>query len=246
MMSEIHGAVGSYVVDALDPEERAEFESHLTACEYCRTEVDQLTEAVSKLAALGPTPPPTFIRGNVLGDISRVRPLPAPVDPAPAPAAVDELQVRRLRRRTRLLTALVAAVTLAAVALGGWTYTVLQQQQATQTTASQLQTELLAAPDARIYPVELKAGGHGSFIVARSLNRAAFVGDLPALEPERRYQLWTIGPGGQPRPDLLLEGGTSRVEELQTPVADAVGLAVSIEPSSGATTPSAVQGQVKL
>ena len=245
-MSEVHGAVGSYVVDALDPEERAEFESHLTTCDYCRTEVDQLSEAVSKLAALGVTPPPAFVRGNVLGDISRVRPLPEPADPAPARAAVDELQVRRLRRRTHILTALVAAITLAAVALGGWTYAVVQQQQASQTTANPLQTELLAAPDARIYPVELKAGGRGSFIVARSLNRAAFVGDLPALEPDRRYQLWTIGPNRQPRPDLLLDGGTSQVEELRTPVADAIGLAISIEPSTGATTPSAVQGQVQL
>jgi anti-sigma-K factor RskA len=246
MMSEVHGAVGSYVVDALDPEERAEFESHLTTCEYCQTEVDKLTEAVSRLATLGVTPPPAFVRGNVLGDISRVRPLPAPADPAPARTAVDELHVRRLRRRTHVLTALVAAITLAAVSLGGWTYAVLRQQQTTQTTTTQLQTELLAAPDARIYPVELKAGGHGSFVVARSLNRAAFVGDLPVLQPERRYQLWTIGRNGQPRPDLLLDGGTSQAEELRTPVADAIGLAVSIEPSAGATTPSAVQGQVKL
>ena len=245
-MSEVHGAVGSYVVDALDPEERAEFESHLTACEYCRTEVDQLTEAVSKLAALAPTSPPAFVRGNVLGDIRRVRPLPAPVDPAPGATPVDELQVRRLRRRTRILTSLVAAVALAAVALGGWTYTVVQQQQTTQTAAGQLQTELLAAPDAQIYPVALKAGGRGSFIVARSLNRAAFLGELPALAPDRRYQLWTIGPGGQPRPDLLLDGGTTQPAELRTPVADAVALAVSIEPSTGATTPSAVQGQVRL
>ena len=245
-MSEVHGAVGSYVVDALDPEERAEFESHLATCEYCRTEVQGLSEAVSKLAALGATPPPSVVRGNVLSDIGRVRPLPAPADPTSTRVPVDELQVRRLRRRARILTVLVAAVTLAAVALGGWTYTVLSRPQAAETTATSLETELLAAPDARIYPVELKAGGRGSFVVARSLNRAAFVGDLPVLEPERRYQLWTIGPDQQPRPDLLLEGGTTRAEQLRTPVADAIGLAVSIEPSTGATTPSAVQGLVQL
>jgi len=243
-MNEAHGAVGSYVIDALDPEERAEFESHLATCEYCRTEVAGLFEAVSKLAALGVAAPPTVLRGNVLDDIGRVRPLPPPADPT-SPAA-EELQVRRLRRRARILTALVAAVTVAAVALGGWTYTVLEQQQATQTSATQLQVELLAAPDARVYPLELEAGGRGSFIVARSLNRAAFVGDLPTLGPDRRYQLWTIAPSRQPRPDLLLEGGTARADELRTPVADAVALAVSIEPSTGATTPSDVQGQVQL
>ena len=30
-MSEIHGAVGSYVVNALDPDEMDEFEAHLGA-----------------------------------------------------------------------------------------------------------------------------------------------------------------------------------------------------------------------
>ncbi|HZA31928.1 MAG TPA: anti-sigma factor [Propionibacteriaceae bacterium] len=245
-MSEVHGAVGSYVVDALDPEERADFESHLATCEYCRTEVDKLSEAVSKLAALEIIPPPTSVRDNVLASIRRVRPLPAPGDHERTRVRVDELQVQRLRRRNRVLTVLVAAVTLAAVSLGGWTYTALQAQQASQTAANQLQTELLAAPDARVYPVELKAGGRASFVVARSLNRAAFVGNLPALSPDRRYQLWTISAGGQPRPDLLLSGGTGQAQELRTPIADAAGLAISIEPSTGATTPSAVQGQVKL
>jgi hypothetical protein len=91
-----------------------------------------------------------------------------------------------------------------------------------------------------------KAGGRDSFIVARSLNRAAFVGDLPALESGRRYQLWTIGPTRQPQPDLILEGGTVHAEELRPPAADAIGLAISIEPSTVAITPSAVQAQVRL
>ena len=172
--------------------------------------------------------------------------MPAPADQKPTGDRVDELQVQRLRRRNRVLTVLVAAVTLAALSLGGWTYSVIRAQEVSRTAATQFQTELLAAPDARIYPVELKAGGRASFVVARSLNRAAFVGNLPALSPDRRYQLWTISTGGQPRPDLLLSGGTDQAYELGTPIADAVGLAISIEPSSGATTPSAVQGLVKL
>ena len=35
-MSDMHAAVGSYAVDALDPVERAEFESHLADCPGCR------------------------------------------------------------------------------------------------------------------------------------------------------------------------------------------------------------------
>ena len=34
-MSEIHGAVGSYVVNALDPSRLDEFEAHLAVCPTC-------------------------------------------------------------------------------------------------------------------------------------------------------------------------------------------------------------------
>ena len=41
-MSEIHGAVGSYVVNALDPDELEEFEAHLAVCPTCIREVQEL------------------------------------------------------------------------------------------------------------------------------------------------------------------------------------------------------------
>ena len=41
-MSEIHGAVGSYVVNALDPDELDEFEAHLAVCPTCSREVQRV------------------------------------------------------------------------------------------------------------------------------------------------------------------------------------------------------------
>ena len=58
-MSEIHGAVGSYVVHALDPAELDEFEAHLAACPTCSREVVEFCETAAELSLVAPvTPPP--------------------------------------------------------------------------------------------------------------------------------------------------------------------------------------------
>ena len=51
-MSEIHGAVGSYVVNALDPDELDEFEAHLAVCPTCSREVQEFGETVAELSLL--------------------------------------------------------------------------------------------------------------------------------------------------------------------------------------------------
>lgn len=71
-MSEVHEAVGSYVVDALNPSERAEFELHLTGCERCRIEATELSEVVAELAGLTAQPAPPALRTSLLSAIDRV------------------------------------------------------------------------------------------------------------------------------------------------------------------------------
>ena len=51
-MSEIHGAVGSYVVNALDPDELDEFEAHLAVCPTCSREVQEFGETAAELSLL--------------------------------------------------------------------------------------------------------------------------------------------------------------------------------------------------
>ena len=84
-MSEIHGAVGSYVVNALDGAELSEFEAHLAVCETCRREVMEFSETAGHLGSLVETPPPPALRSSILAAIQQVRPLP-PEIPADAPA----------------------------------------------------------------------------------------------------------------------------------------------------------------
>lgn len=80
-MSEIHGAVGTYVVNALDPDEREAFEAHLAVCPACSREVAEFGETAAELPLLASVPPPPVLRESILAAISEVRPLP------PEPAA---------------------------------------------------------------------------------------------------------------------------------------------------------------
>jgi hypothetical protein len=262
-MSEIHGAVGAYMVNALDPDELEEFEAHLAVCPTCSREVVEFGEAAAELSLLASVPPPATLRGSIISAISEVRPLPpeppaevapaeptapgAPVIPAEPWRPVDELALRRQQRRTRLLSVLVAAVLAAAVALGGVVYTLVQTRQA-QVAQQAAETELLTAPDVQTYSATMKDGGQISFVVSRSLDRAMFIGkDLPTVGADRTYQLWTLE-GERPIPDNLVAGGGDRKEFFRETLSGVTSLAVSVEAAGGAQqpTPSTIQTVTEL
>ena len=81
-----HGAVGAYVADALDDDERTVFEQHLAGCESCRREVAEFTETAAELTWLSEATPPPSLRTSVLWQIATVRPLP-PEQPLDAPGS---------------------------------------------------------------------------------------------------------------------------------------------------------------
>jgi hypothetical protein len=250
-MSEIHGAVGSYVVNALDPDELEEFEAHLAVCPTCTREVQEFGETAAELSLLASATPPPTLRSSILAAISEVRPLPpeplaegagpepspAVSETAPAERPLDELALRRQQRRTRILTVLVAAVVAAALVLGGVVYGLVNARQA-QVAQQAAATELLTAPDVRTYTATMKDGGQISFVVSRSLNRAMFIGkDLPAVGADQTYQLWTLE-GQHPIPDNLVAGGGDRQEFFRETLSGVTGLAVSVENAAGAQKPN--------
>jgi hypothetical protein len=260
-MSEIHGAVGSYVVNGLDPDELDQFEAHLAVCPTCTREVKEFGETAAELSLLASvTPPPAELRGSILAAISQVRPMPPEPPPevahveaqapsaAPAPQRpLDELAQRRQQRRTRILSVLVAAVMAAALALGGVVYGLVQSRQA-QVAQQEAATELLTAPDVQTYSTTMKDGGQISFVVSKSLDRAMFIGkDLPAVGDDKRYQLWTLE-GQRAIPDNLVAGGGDRQQFFREALSGVTGLAVSVEAAGGAQqpTPSTIQAVTEL
>jgi len=268
-MSEIHGAVGAYVMNALDGAELDDFETHLADCATCQREVIEFRETASEMSLLSRTAPPPALKESVMAAIAGVRVLPpevGAVDPEPVPVvaevaprraldqlpvepvepvdSVDELAARRLRRTTRLLSLAVAAVTVVALVLGGWVVSLSQRPPVASATA---ETELLRAPDLKAYTIDLKDGGKATFIASKSLNKAMFSsGDLPALPEGETYQLWTLaGPLAAPTrvtPDALVAGGSAAKQWFTGPVAQSDALAISIEKAGGASAPTNVQG----
>lgn len=263
-MSEIHGAVGSYVIHALDPTELEEFEAHLEVCPTCSREVVEFCETAAELSLLAPTPtPPPALRSSILTAIKDVRPLPpevpvaepgsprravlatAPEPTAPAPPAVDELAQRRQRRRTRLLALAVAAVTVVALSMGGWAISLVRDQRA-QVAAATLETQLFSAPDVRITATKTKNGGQVSFVSSKTLNRAMLVtSNLPTTDPSQLYQAWTLK-GDRATPDVLFPGGV-RKQWFDHALADSDGLAITIEPKAGSQVPTLpIQASAKV
>jgi anti-sigma-K factor RskA len=102
----IHELAGGYVLDALDPEDRRIFESHLEGCSRCQEEVATLGDAATglALAAEGPAPP-TELRERMLES---------------ARSEHETVVPLRRRRWTPAWTAAAAAAACLAIGLGVW------------------------------------------------------------------------------------------------------------------------------
>ena len=179
-MNDAHGLSGAYAVDALDDLERARFERHLAECPECQAEVASLREAASLLTDTSSFEPPASLRESVLASIETVRPL---------PPVVADLTARADRRRRRF-QGLVAAA--AAVILVGGGVAVLQpwDDDAAVQVALSATDEVLAAPDAQTYEMQV---GETTVSVVRSaeLNKAVLQApDLPPAPNGHAYALW--------------------------------------------------------
>jgi anti-sigma-K factor RskA len=246
-VNEIHSATGAYVVDALEADELEAFEAHRAVCPACSREVAEFCETAPRLAALAAAPPPPpGLRATILARLDDVTQLPPLHGDAlqVRPSVADELAVRRASRRARVLSVLVAAVSVVALALGGVVYSLARPQVPVAGPAAD--TSLLAAPDAQILPLVLDNGAQVSFVVSKSQNRALFVGgDLPSPGLGKTYELWTVR-GQAATPDTLVSGGGDVSQWLHGPISGSTGMAVSIEDAGGSAQPTAVQGAVRI
>ena len=272
-LHEVHIDVGCYVADALDTDERAAFEAHLDHCDSCSQEVAEFSETSAELARLVAMAPPRAIRGSMLSAIRSVRPLPpltndpqalgsttAELGPGPRVPTLrrtqekgrpgDDLAARRSARggrRNRVLTGLIAAAAVVALALGGFVYSLNQQRQgdfAARTTEIR-QNELLSAPDAKIYTAS-RDGAQYSFVVSKQRNTALFIGtELADLGADKRYQLWTLQ-GRTALPDALV-GASANTQWFEGPITESTSLAITIEPAGGAQQPTPpILAQVRI
>lgn len=250
--NDLHDLAPLYAVDALEPDERAGFEQHLSQCLRCQGELEDYAEVGAQLASGAATEPPPELRASVLSTISGTHPLPAPApedesadSSTPQAAAgqsraqVVSLDERRSRRGRRLLAGAAAAAVVAGVALGGWNLGARWEQREQEQLAAQQEdreTRLLSAPDVTTHRIDVD-GRAATLVVSRDQDAALFVAaDLPDPGEGREYQLWLLE-GETPLPDVHFAGGETRIW-LSGDLAQAGGVAMTVEPAGGSTTPT--------
>ena len=233
-----------YALGALQGEERQAVEKHLAECSACRQELEKLQGDMALLAfsASGPRPPARS-RGRLIAAIAK--------EPR-------RVQIAR-RARVAWWNALGWAAAVAAVVLGIF----LKQQNSDlrrhladlETSYSKREQQLfeakqllatLTSPDAEQFT--LVAGKtppqpQGKAIYLRDSGTLVFLAsNLPAIPPQKTYELWLIPTSGAPipaglfKPDAHGAGAVIR-PPLPTGV-EAKAFAVTIEPEAGSRAPT--------
>ncbi|NUK73831.1 anti-sigma factor [Streptomyces lunaelactis] len=230
--ADLHTLTGAYVLHALAPDERAEFERHLQMCPACTQEVRELAETVGRLGlAVAVTPPPA-LKQRVMRQVSTER--------------QDPPRVSRRARPGRALSRFALAACLAAAAgLGGvavWQHQEVQdarqEAQRSQRHAEEL-ASVLSAPDARVTTGKLTDGATGTVVVSRARNKAAFLASgMPKPPQGKVYQLW-FSDGGKMRPAGLMDPAAATSAVLMDgPVGAAVAMGITVEPAGGSPQPT--------
>ena len=248
-----------FVLGALTPEERVEFETHVAGCAECAAEVRSLTAVPTMLAQAVPQIAPSpALRGRVLQSV-------AALDSRPVQATSDAG-----RRGGGFAPWLAAAASLVlTVALGGYALELrgrvgalearLRDALARADAGDRLIADarrvaadaesriaVLAAPD--LNRIDLagqaaapQASGRGYWSRSRGLMFTAT--SLPALPPGRTYQLWVLTAQTPPisngwlfRPDP--SGRAAAIFETPVNLPRPTAMAVTIEPDGGVPAPT--------
>jgi anti-sigma-K factor RskA len=234
-----------YALDALRGKDRARVDEHLTACAACRRELEQLRgdTALLALSTTGPRPPQRA-RQRVLDAVAREPRVPHLVQSSTrgswwgwlgwaATAAVVVFGLSLWRENSVLKGALASASSQAATSAR-------KMDELRRVAAPILEPEAQ-----RVTLVAAKAPPQPQGKVFYLRNRGSLVllaNNLPALPPQKAYELWLIPTRGAPVPAGVFKpdahGSASVVNPPLVAGAEAKTFAITVEDEAGATTPT--------
>ena len=236
---ELHLQTGSYALDALTDEERADFDKHLARCPSCAEEVRGLREAAARLAMATAVTPPPEMRSRVLTSALRTRQLP-PAGRNLLARAGKRTGPRRLSPSRAGLTAGVLALVAAVAFLLVTQLSTRSQLQRAEASNSAI-AAVLAAPDARIETAEATVGGTVTAVMSlREHEAVVTTANVPSLPGTRVYQLWIMTSSGAAKSAGLLtvtsSGSTAPVLASGVLPGDRIG--ITVEPAGGTPQPT--------
>jgi anti-sigma-K factor RskA len=226
METGIHELTAAYALDALEPEERRDYEAHLRDCESCREELASfatVTEALA-VAASGPVPS-RELRDRILADARAEPQVVVPFEP-------------RRRRALPVLAAVAGVAAVAAVAVGLWAAQLSGDLDEARSAleAQRRAASVLADPASRTVGLTT---GQGRLVVDPD-GRAALVVDALGPAPSgKTYEVWVIEGDAPPTPAGLFPGQDGAELVLVEGTLDGGEVvAVTIEDAGGVSEPS--------
>jgi anti-sigma-K factor RskA len=234
---EVHTLTGAYALNALDPDERAEFETHLAECPDCTHEVAELRATAARLGAAVALTPPENLKQRVMVTIASTR--------QERPSGLRLVGGDPNRRRTWTMRISVAAAVIAVAAAGTFGGIAISANSALHTAQSQLSqaqqqygpvAQLLRASDLRVAR-GTAAGGSATLLTSQKLGRSVLVtAHMPVQAVNKTYQVWAMGPAGAASLAVLGNGsgGTFTLGGLGS----ATTIGITLEPAGGSRQPT--------
>ncbi|HEX3821702.1 MAG TPA: anti-sigma factor [Candidatus Sulfotelmatobacter sp.] len=238
-----------YALNALEGEDRHKLEEHLASCTECRLELEQLRGdgALLALSTVGPRPPQR----------ARKRLMDAIAAEVPTSRAKTAREMGRPRHSWWGWLGWAATAAVIVFALSLWKENVALKadfaalgSRASETARELEELRRVAAPilsneSQRVTLVALKTAPQpqGKAFYLRNRSSLVFVANnMPALPPQKAYELWLIPVQGAPIPAGVFKPdahGSATVVNPPLPAgAEAKAFAITVENESGATTPT--------
>jgi len=217
-------SAGAYVLGAMTPAERAQFETHLATCPACREEVDDLRPAAEALPmASPPVLPPRALKDRIMAEVEREAALLASAgeaaDRAPAPRASPGPS-RRLVSWLSWRLAPVAAVLIVVAVLAASSLT----------------------GGATTYTAQVSAPRAAAHLEVEDDQATLVAANLPAPPQGKVYEVWLM-PKGSTTPEptsVLFKPNADGAVEAKIPgsMADVQQVIVTDEPPTGTAKPT--------
>ena len=213
-----------YALDALEPDEAAEFLRHLADCADCRARVDQHALVAAQLGALAyddrPAPTWSELRGGIVGTADEPQSNVVPL---------------RRHRACAILTAAAAAAVAIVVAVVVWPGSSQSHE------LSALKSVSACQRTSGCHVVQLEGGSSSASVLVYRQAVTVYSDSMARPPAGEEWVLWQLPKQGAPKPLAAYADSNGAQAALIASYADTAGFAISREPAGTMPTkPSTV------